>query len=460
MGVEKPFTFSVDKELFSSYPEILTESVLALWFACEICLRFGLRVLPEWRTSRVDPDRRTDLDTLLELSGLRSTAGASGMVVCFADYNYLRPIRGVSLLYQCILFATILAVYCIGRIVGLWMNDTYLVLIQKGFRKLIAAKSTAETLSSDSRLENASVAFVKRPGLDHVEKAVCSFLIFLVRCIVVHDHVWSLCQYFPIVEYWQSSINIPFVTHGLSNTRDNGGGNTAGTGSTGGSTGGNTGGTKWMYWTTVNVTDACSKDGTRLFQRTAMLSDWDLQSQELLAMHTSKAKLLASFAPFFSPVVGWMFLMWCAVLSIAGGVYYVIFGLVVLFLGGMLVHEAARLCYDPWRGCVIAQRSGKAGDRDQSQLLTGEFAAVETGIVDSAPVNSLSILSDKALDGACTAPPANSQEDGTPNQVIQVEPAPQVLSYAHPRHPNQQMPRSQIASAYVRWCSATLGCSH
>ncbi|XP_055330640.1 uncharacterized protein LOC129583003 isoform X2 [Paramacrobiotus metropolitanus] len=78
MGLKKSATYSADKERISSYAEILTEAVSVLWFACQICLKFGLRVLPEWRASRLDPDSYNAFDSLIELSGLKVNA-------CFWD---------------------------------------------------------------------------------------------------------------------------------------------------------------------------------------------------------------------------------------------------------------------------------------------------------------------------------------------------------------------------------------
>ncbi|XP_055349494.1 uncharacterized protein LOC129596284 [Paramacrobiotus metropolitanus] len=78
MGIKTFLTKCLDKEVFLSYPEILTEAILVLWFACQVCLKFGLRVLPEWHTSRTDPDAYNSFDYLLELFGHKVNA-------CFWD---------------------------------------------------------------------------------------------------------------------------------------------------------------------------------------------------------------------------------------------------------------------------------------------------------------------------------------------------------------------------------------
>ncbi|XP_055330604.1 uncharacterized protein LOC129582986 isoform X2 [Paramacrobiotus metropolitanus] len=70
MPIKTILIYFLEKESYSAYPEILTESTFVLWFACQICLQFGLRILPEWGDSRLDPDTDTYFVSLIELSGL------------------------------------------------------------------------------------------------------------------------------------------------------------------------------------------------------------------------------------------------------------------------------------------------------------------------------------------------------------------------------------------------------
>ncbi|XP_055330525.1 uncharacterized protein LOC129582919 [Paramacrobiotus metropolitanus] len=282
----------------------------------------------------------------------------------------------------CILFASILTVYCTGRIWGLWMNDTYLAVLKKGCRKLVAAKWIVESLSIDFP-EYESVGFEKIRGFEHIEDAICSFYTFGFGCIAVYDSVWPLCQYFPFVDHWLS----------------------------------NTGGADWRYWRIFNLADAFDKNGTRFYQEPAMLSYWvDLQSAELRAMHSFSSDLLARFTPFFSPAFGWMFLVWCAVLTIASGVHYVILALIILFAGGLLVHGGASFCCDVWRKLASVKRCVEAGDRDKSHVLTADAVAPE--IPDSAPMDRLPVLASVALDGSCIVPSHESQGGVIDSQVI------------------------------------------
>ncbi|XP_055349533.1 uncharacterized protein LOC129596319 [Paramacrobiotus metropolitanus] len=59
-----------------AYQEILMEAIVVLWFAIQISFKFGLRVLPDWQTSRVDPSVHAGLDWLLDLIGIKMSGCA------------------------------------------------------------------------------------------------------------------------------------------------------------------------------------------------------------------------------------------------------------------------------------------------------------------------------------------------------------------------------------------------
>ncbi|XP_055349521.1 uncharacterized protein LOC129596307 [Paramacrobiotus metropolitanus] len=48
-----------------AYQEIIAESIVVLWFALQIALKFGTRFFPEWQNTRLDPDYKTGLDSIL-----------------------------------------------------------------------------------------------------------------------------------------------------------------------------------------------------------------------------------------------------------------------------------------------------------------------------------------------------------------------------------------------------------
>ncbi|XP_055349509.1 uncharacterized protein LOC129596298 [Paramacrobiotus metropolitanus] len=52
-----------------AHQEIITEALVVLFIACQVSVKFGNRVFPEWGNSRVDPDAKSRLDWLLENFG-------------------------------------------------------------------------------------------------------------------------------------------------------------------------------------------------------------------------------------------------------------------------------------------------------------------------------------------------------------------------------------------------------
>ncbi|XP_055330563.1 uncharacterized protein LOC129582957 [Paramacrobiotus metropolitanus] len=549
MGIRKCLIYFMDKEMWSSYPEILTESALVLWFACQICLKFGLRVLPEWRTSRLDPDNHNNFDSLLELSGhkvnscfwedvmsgwtqphpvavhrsalagldvLVPTAAsrafayvttwmtvaltavvtvslvllvcvnrrwtspvskhqishcrelaawigkhswvadectppldimillyvvALGGLFCLLFTNDMvfvaipvvvvawQTIRSAGMIlgpsavhpccsattemsiYQillmhavtsafsfsvyygiwilcsavpvvllawmavvlavtvcgtsavlpgCMVFVIVLAVYCAGRIWGLWMNETYFALIKRKIRQIRqspAVESIRKHLSNDPLHKKAFAGTDKHQRQAQWERAACSFKVFTLGCFAVCYYVWPLCQGFPFIFRWQTD----------------------------------TGSSNWTYWRTVNTTGTCNKHGTTFDQNAAMLSYWvDLQSEELQSAHTANSDLLASFTPSFSSAVGWIFLVWCGALSGLSHVPFealicvenIVFVIAILVIGGLLVRNGVRACYKKWRRRVVSQRKKNAADSDKSwNSLTAELVSddIETG---------------------------------------------------------------------------------
>ncbi|XP_055330753.1 uncharacterized protein LOC129583073 [Paramacrobiotus metropolitanus] len=523
MGFKKSFTFSVNKELFSSYPEILTESVVVLWFACEICMKFGLRVLPDWRTSRLDPDHYNSFDSLLELSGLKVNAcfwddvmsgwmqphpvtinQSAGLVVvppsssnvllayvatvttilltaflgisfCYLVYenrdrtiplpkDHLLRCRGLAALGRykfiqaavkiplplpayifavlvgwltvvissvihyafwmvvevlpvvvlawmsvimamtvfgpstvfpgCILFASILIMYCAGRIWGLWMNETYHALTIKKIRKLIAAKSSVKpTLSIITSPGKPIVVAGTDPYYEAWKISVCYFLVFCSGCLAAYYNVWPLCRKFPTVSRWQSN-------------KDS---------------------ANWTYWQVVNLTGTCSKHGTGFDQGIAMLSYWvDLQSEELQSAHTGNSDLLASFTPSYPRVVSWIFLVWSGALSGASGLPYAVLryakgifvGLFVLIVGGLLVHGGVLVYYNKWRRCALVQRSVVADDSDEPLLVPANVAAEESGLMNDAPSDRVPLLADVKTDVTCIVLSDHLQDPATNDHVI------------------------------------------
>ncbi|XP_055357194.1 uncharacterized protein LOC129602227 [Paramacrobiotus metropolitanus] len=67
----KAFRWPIFKIDTWAYQEILMEAIVVLWFAIQISFKFGLRVLPDWQTSRVDPSVHAGLDWLLDLIGIK-----------------------------------------------------------------------------------------------------------------------------------------------------------------------------------------------------------------------------------------------------------------------------------------------------------------------------------------------------------------------------------------------------
>ncbi|XP_055349525.1 uncharacterized protein LOC129596310 isoform X2 [Paramacrobiotus metropolitanus] len=60
---------SLYRDAVWAYQEILMEAMVVLWLGCHLSLKFGTRFFPDWKDTRVDPDKRTDLDRLLHLLG-------------------------------------------------------------------------------------------------------------------------------------------------------------------------------------------------------------------------------------------------------------------------------------------------------------------------------------------------------------------------------------------------------
>ncbi|XP_055330616.1 uncharacterized protein LOC129582995 [Paramacrobiotus metropolitanus] len=488
MSIKKFVIYFLEKESYSSYPEILTESTFVLWFACQICLQFGLRILPELGASRFDPDTDNYFHSLLKLSGLEvndcfwdevmsgwtpphpitvaraeafrqvvdvpavsnqiigymaafltiilttllsgsliylvyinrhwtypiskdhlpcclqveafiqrhrpaagkrhgpasilmimlaAMAGAITFILYYASWMVCSAIPvvllwlcviltvsvcGPSAVFPgCILFASILAFYCTGRIWGLWMNESYLALMKKGIRKLVAAQSTERRPSINRSQENGIAGTDENKRQQHRKRAVCSLSAFFLGCIAVYFNAWPLFQQFPIVMQWQSE----------------------------------TGSANWTYWHSFNATGTCTKHGTYFDQGTAMLSYWvDLQSEELRSKPRNwNTERLLSFTPSFSPAVGWTYLVWCGVLSAASGIpvmavqyaEYIIVGIAVLVAGGLLGYRGVQACCNKWRRHVLDQRNLTADNRYRAQLLIVDVAAEEPGAPDNAP---------------------------------------------------------------------------
>ncbi|XP_055330672.1 uncharacterized protein LOC129583018 isoform X2 [Paramacrobiotus metropolitanus] len=522
MAVKKPFAISAEKERFPSYPEILTESVLVLWFACQICLKFGLRILPQWRDSRLDPDQHNDFDLLLQMSGFKVNAcfwddvmsgwmsphpvtvthstlagllavpssasyivlgyaatlttilltallGVSLFYVIFINRDWTSPVSKEHFLYcrglaalstkhsrmfariqlpdyvtavlvvvavsigpvvhyavwvvfsalpvvlvawmsviaavavfgpsavfpGCVLFSIVLAVYCCGRIWGVWMNETYSSLIKTGIRILIPGKSTVKPSPIAPLSGKTLIGLDSSQRQEDMDGALRSLLAFFLGCIAVYYNVWPLCQQFPVVNQWQST----------------------------------TGSANWTYWHVTNTTGSCSKHGTNFDQGTAMLSYWvDLQSEELRSLHTSNSELLASFTPRYPSAVGWAFLVWSGVLSGATGVPFtglqyaqaILIGLVVLLVGGLLFYDGVSACYSKWRRRVMGQRSAEASDRDKSQLLPADVAVEATGVLDIPPSDKTPVSADVAANGTGIAP-SDPMEGNTPSDQVTAE---------------------------------------
>ncbi|XP_055330726.1 uncharacterized protein LOC129583055 isoform X2 [Paramacrobiotus metropolitanus] len=508
MGIKTFFTSLLDKKLYSSYPEILLESALVLWFVCQICLKFGLQILPEWRSNRLDADKMNAFDYWLELSGLKvdacfwdgamsgwiqqnstvaslesngtsevlplSSTGMLGYVVtlvtivlaailsislvflavvnrqwkyssskdqlpyfrrwkaliqksigCAAEihlpdkllivvyvligivsfvvyypgwviFNALTVllawvfvtlainVSGPSAVFPgCILFASILAVYCTGRIWGLWMNDTYGSLVIKGFRKLTSPKSTEKPSSSWASVKKEVAGSDRNQGRGRWRRAACCMVAFCIGCFVVYHNVWPLFKQFPLVHQWMSS----------SCNCKPGSGN-------------------WTYWRVVNTTGSCNKAGTRFSQETTMLSYWvDLQSHELRTAPSGNSELLISFTPSFSPAVGWTYLVWCGVLSGASGIVvitlrYAIWSMIcyiVLWVLWLLLRSGVRACHKKYRRYVSTERSRNPDYRKQSQLLNADDAAQVTAALHNAPSAG---FPESSIDetSVCTAP--------------------------------------------------------
>ncbi|XP_055330518.1 uncharacterized protein LOC129582913 [Paramacrobiotus metropolitanus] len=569
MGIKQFFTNLLDKKPYSSYPEILWESVLVLWFACQICLKIGLRVLPEWGTSRLDQDTYSPFDYLLQRSGLKvdecfwddalsgwiqphlSTAarlvssGTSGVLplastrilgyavtittivlagilsvslvyLAVVNRHWTQPlaknqlpycrrfatqiqkyikyatriqlsdcmvfglhvavgivsfvvyypgwmifnalivfmawmfvtlainIAGPSAVFPgCIMFSSILTVYCIGRIWGLWMNNTYAALIKKGVRKLTAAKSTEKPLSNDAPLEKTLAGNDRKHGRGRWGTAACYMIAFCIGCIVVSHNVDPLFNKFPAVVQWLSSTvtsNTGSSNTGSNNTESgNTGSGNAGSSSTGSC---NTRRGSWTYWQVVSTTGNCTKPGTRFGQEITMLSYWvDLQSAELRSMPaSSNTALLLSFTPSFSPAVGWTFLVWSGVLSglsripimaMRCAVWSTVV-ISVMYSCGLLLWTGVRACCKKSPRDVKAERSSRSPrdvkaerssrteNRKQSPLLTADVSTQETDIANREPSAHLPELINVTIDDtrSCTVPSDHLLGDTIGNQKL------------------------------------------
>ncbi|XP_055349488.1 uncharacterized protein LOC129596278 [Paramacrobiotus metropolitanus] len=293
----------------------------------------------------------------------------------------------------CIFFAASLTAYCAGRIWGLWMNDTYYAQIRKGIRTLTAGRFSAKSLSMDPSPKKAFAGTGEIQKAGPWKNACCSFVAFALGCIGVYYNVWSLYQLFPVVNQWQS----------------------------------NTGSANWTYWHCVNTTGTCSKHATGFEQGTAMLSYWvDLQTEELRSMHCSNSELLANFTPSFPSGTGWAFLGWCAGLSGASGIPFTalqyaeayIVTIILVVIGGLLVRDGVRICYNKWHQRVVNDESLDFDDSDKSSkpvTLPVDLAAEETGTPDSSPLDHFPAPTQAEI---CTEPCYHSHGNDMAKQEI------------------------------------------
>ncbi|XP_055349542.1 uncharacterized protein LOC129596327 [Paramacrobiotus metropolitanus] len=61
----KTFGYTLNRDHGWAYQEIIAEAMIVLWFALQIALKFGTRFFPEWQNTRLDPDYKTGLGSLL-----------------------------------------------------------------------------------------------------------------------------------------------------------------------------------------------------------------------------------------------------------------------------------------------------------------------------------------------------------------------------------------------------------
>ncbi|XP_055349507.1 uncharacterized protein LOC129596296 [Paramacrobiotus metropolitanus] len=220
-----------------------------------------------------------------------------------------------------VLFVCVLSVHCTGRIWGVWMPECYSTRIRNETRAFSKDKLQSDFRTKQSmphRLLGAMQTTNDMPRKEKRARRGCflSYTAFVVAlaCSAVISNTPSP-QFALPDDIFSTLINSTTLHAPAAN---------------------------WTNGTLMghNDTESClPSPKTRFTETQAMLSYWvnftyDGQNTSNASINT---ELLASFSPSFSPVVEWLFMLWCFLLLLISGMPPILLGLLeVIVLGGLI----------------------------------------------------------------------------------------------------------------------------
>ncbi|XP_055350341.1 uncharacterized protein LOC129596962 [Paramacrobiotus metropolitanus] len=227
----------------------------------------------------------------------------TGLIVAYIGRNCTEE----ALFPTTVVWFCALAVYCIGRIWGLWMNKTYFMQLHEIIRNTVGVRLMVQPFAANQSQQVAHRTETPTSQLSNVKRSTWLSTFILVAFPAVLFLAYNclhLLNSLPDFVGWMNSFTLF-----LSNSKQDGLISVPET--TGGPS------TTFSYWTYVNCTECCDIDGTGMSHSSAMLSYYvDLQYPR---SHTDNPVIMELINTVVSPVTERFYVLW---IGLVAGVYF------------------------------------------------------------------------------------------------------------------------------------------
>ncbi|XP_055349498.1 uncharacterized protein LOC129596287 [Paramacrobiotus metropolitanus] len=213
----------------------------------------------------------------------------------------------IALFPCCVISVCFLAVYCSGRIYGLWMQETYFMRIHRKIKKTFGVDMLVVEKYSDNMIEStpekcfpsAKITPAAKKSMPSFESVFLKGFLFYAVTAGIVSNTGPIWEGFPIIRYGMNSLGSHWSSGSAASSASPASSKT--------------------YWTESNRTTRCRTYGTNLGARIAMLSFWvDLASDELKSADTYNAPIIISFNPGYPSIVSGSFVLWNGLVLAAG----------------------------------------------------------------------------------------------------------------------------------------------